>query len=125
MKNKISAEQSTQTVAERRESPRFFFLSRADIKVPGHLDTYWGSVLNISRTGLSLQIRQNLQLNTRVLVNLHFMGEHQRETVEMLTAQVIWKSGERTGLKFETPLTESSPIAQRLPHLMEEIQKRL
>lgn len=125
MDSKISAEQSAQTVAERREALRFFFLSRADIKVPGHLDTYWGSVLNISRTGLSLQIRQNLQLNTRVLINLHFMGEHQRETVEMLTAEVIWKLGERTGLRFETPLTEFSPIARRLPRLMEQIQKKL
>lgn len=125
METKISAEQSAQTVAERREAPRFFFLSRADIKVPGHLDTYWGSVLNISRTGLSLQIRQSFQLNTTVLVNLHFMGEHQRETVEMLTAKVIWKSGERTGLKFERPLTESSPIAQRLPRLMEQIRKKI
>jgi hypothetical protein len=125
VKSKISAEQSAQMVAERRGSPRFFFLSRADIKVPGHLDTYWGSVLDISCTGLSLQIRQNLQLNTRVLVNLHFMGEQQRESVEMVTAQVIWKSGERTGLKFESPLTESSLIAQRIPGLMEQIQRRL
>jgi hypothetical protein len=117
-------EKSAPGVVERRDAPRFFFLSRADVKVPGHLDSYWGSVHNISRTGLSLQIRQNLQLNTTVTVNLHFMGEHQREAVEVLTAKVIWRTGENAGLKFEPPLTESSPIAQRVPRLMEHLQKK-
>lgn len=124
MESQIPAEKSAQGVVERRDAPRFFFLSRADVKVPGHLDSYWGSVLNISRTGLSLHIRQNFQLNTTVMVNLHFMGEHQREVVEMLTAKVIWKTGETTGLKFEKPLTESSPIARRIPHVMEHFQRK-
>lgn len=111
--------------AERRGAPRFFFLSRADVKVAGHFDSYWGSVLNISRTGLSLQIRQHLQLNATVTVSLHFMGENEQEAVEVLTAKVVWKTGENAGLKFESPLTEASPIARRVPRLMEHLQKKV
>jgi hypothetical protein len=124
MENEESFDNTSSSVVERREAPRFFFLSRADVKVPGHLESYWGSVVNISRTGLSLQIRQSLPLNTTVMVNLRFMGEHQREAVELLSAKVMWRTGEHTGLKFEAPLTESSPIAQRVPRLMEHLHKK-
>jgi hypothetical protein len=122
--SEIPTEKPGQGGRERREAPRFFFLSRADVKVAGHLDPYWGSVLNISRTGVSLQIRQNLQLNATVTVSLHFMSEQEKEAVEVLTAKVVWKTGENAGLKFESPLTESSPIARRVPRLMEHLQKR-
>lgn len=124
MPSESPIEKPGQGAGERRSAPRFIFLSRADVKVAGRSDSYWGSVVNISRTGLSLQIRQNLQVNATVTVSFHFMSEHEQEAVEVLNAKVIWKTGENAGLKFESPLSESSPIARRVPRLMEHLQRK-
>ncbi len=47
----------TTIVRERRLVPRFHLLTRVDIAVAGGGDLYWGSMLNLSRTGVAVVLR--------------------------------------------------------------------
>jgi len=57
---------------EQRLMPRFHLLTRADIAVAGGGDFYWGSVRNLSRTGVAVVLKHNLVRNERVTIRFHF-----------------------------------------------------
>jgi hypothetical protein len=80
-----------------------------DIAVAGGGDIYWGSMLNLSRTGVAVILQHHLQTTQRVTVRFHFQSLDGREVIEELTAKAIWQCGDNTGLEFETPLTAGSP----------------
>ena len=99
----------TTSVRERRLMPRFHLLTRMDIAVAGGGDIYWGSMLNLSRTGVAVILQHHLQTTQRVTVRFHFQSLDGREVIEELNAKAIWQCGDNTGLEFETPLTAGSP----------------
>lgn len=105
-------------VGERRGHPRFHVLMRVDVSVAGRSDTYWGSVCNLSRTGVAIILRQYLKANHKVTIRFLFRSEDGREVTETLTARVIWKCGDNVGLGFDPPLTAGSPALQKAPHLV-------
>src|SRR2546422_5951062 len=62
-------------VGERRRMPRYHLLTRVDILVAGSGDAYWGSMRNLSRSGVAVTVRQHLRPHQRVTVCFH----HQRD----------------------------------------------
>ena len=113
---------------ERRPMLWYKLLPRIDIVVVGSDDTYWGSVKDISRVGVSITLGQHLKAIQRVTIRFHFKGSDQKEVIESLTAKVIWKTGDNARLEFDPPLTPGSPALQKAPylgaHLVEQESKR-
>jgi PilZ domain len=112
----------TTIVRERRLMPRLRLLTRVDITVSGSGDLYWGSMLNLSRTGVAVVLRHHLKTNQRVTIRFHFQSLDGREVVEELIAKAIWQCGDNTGLEFETPLTTGSPALQKARFLMTNLE---
>ncbi len=111
-------------VGEQRLMPRFHLLTRVDIAVAGGGDFYWGSVRNLSRTGVAVVLQHHLMRNERVTIRFHFQSLEGKEVIEELIAKTIWQCGENTGLEFETPLTAGSPALQKAEFLMAHLEAR-
>ena len=92
------------TVGERRRTRRYHLLTRVDIAVSGDSNVFWGSMSNLSWTGVALCARQCLKAGQRVTIRFRFQGEEGQEVVESLAAKVVWRSGDNTGLEFDPPL---------------------
>jgi hypothetical protein len=109
-------------VRERRKARRYHLLTRVDILVAGNSNVYWGSMSNLSWTGVALCARQILKPGQTIMVRFRFSGDEGRETTESLAAKVIWRTGDNTGLEFDPPLTTGSPALQQasflIAHLM-------
>jgi hypothetical protein len=101
---------------ERRAHERFHLLTRVDIVGAGG-DTYWASLKTVSRRRVALSVHQNLKPGQKVMIRFCFRIEDEREQTEHLPAKVIWRSGDNTGLEFETPLITASPALQKTPYL--------
>lgn len=102
---------------ERQEGPRYHLLMRVDISVAGGYETYWGSLVNVGRTGVTLRIRQPLNPGQKVTIRFLFQSEDGKTKNEALAAKVVWRSGDNAGLEFETSLAAGSPALQRVPYL--------
>ena len=105
-------------VGERRRMPRYHLLTRVDILVAGRGDAYWGSMRNVSRSGVAVTMRQHLKRHQRVTVRFHLLSPDKREIVEELAAKAIWQCGESAGLEFDPPLTAGSPALQKARYLV-------
>ena len=115
-------------VGERRRAPRYHLLTRIDILQAGSGDAYWGSMRNLSRSGVAITLRQHLNTHQRVTVRFHLLSPDKREIVEELAAKVIWRCGDNAGLEFDPPLTACSPSLQTarylVTHLVEKEARR-
>ena len=121
----VPTPRSERTMAgEQRLMPRFHLLTRADIAVAGGGDFYWGSVRNLSRTGVAVVLKHNLMRNERVTIRFHFHSLDGREVIEELIAKAIWQCGENTGLEFEAPLMASSHAQQKAQFLMAHLEAK-
>ena len=119
----IQYETTEVRVGERRGHPRFHILMRVDITVAGSGETYWGSLRNLSRTGVAIYIWQNLKMNQKVTVRFHFLNAEGRGATEELTAEVVWQCGDIAGLEFTPSLAAGSTALKQarclLTYLME------
>src|SRR2546426_4758560 len=66
-------------VGERRRMPRYHLLTRVDILVAGSGDAYWGSMRNLSRSGVAVTVRQHLRPHQRVTGCFHHQSLDGRE----------------------------------------------
>jgi len=119
---RIDKTAGVQTVHERRRTRRYHLLTRVDIAVTGDSNVYWGSMSNLSWTGVALCARQFLKPGQRVTIRFRFQGEEGREVMESLAAKVIWRNGDNMGMEFDPPLATGSPALQQaqflIAHLM-------
>ena len=106
------------TAGERRRTRRYHLLTRVDIAVSGDLNVYWGSMSNLSWTGVALCARQFLKAGQRVTIRFRFQGEEGQEVAESLAAKVVWRNGDNTGLEFDPPLGTGSPALKQAAHLV-------
>ena len=106
------------TVGERRRTRRYHLLTRVDIAVTGDSNVFWGSMSNLSWTGVALCARQFLKAGQRVTIRFRFQGEEGQEVVESLAAKVVWRNGDNTGLEFDPPLDTGSPALKQAAHLV-------
>ena len=111
-------------VRERRRTRRCHLLTRVDIAVTGDSNVYWGSMSNLSWTGVALCARQFLKPGQRVTIRFRFQGEERREVTESLAAKVIWRNGDNMGLEFEPPLATGSPALQQAQFLVAHLMMK-
>ena len=109
---------------ERRLTARYYLVSRADVLVLGSIDPLWAGVANVSRTGVTLYIRQSLKLKAKVSVTFRFRTEDGWEMTEKATAAVVWQESEVAGLEFEHPILANSPAARTAPYLADYLAKK-
>lgn len=111
-------------VGERRRMPRYHLLMRVDILVVGSGDAYWGSMRNLSRSGVAVTMRQHLKAHERVTVRFHHQSLDGREVVEDLVAKEIWQCGDNAGLEFDPPLTADSPALPKARYLLAHLVEK-
>ena len=112
------------TVGERRRTRRYHLLTRVDILVAGDTNVYWGSMSNLSWTGVALCARQVLKPGQRVTIRFRFQGEDGREVTESLVAKVIWRNGDTMGLEFDPPLATGSPALRQASFLVAHLMMK-
>ena len=117
-KTELSGKTAGMPVGERRRTRRYHLLTRVDILVAGDTNVSWGSMSNLSWTGVALCARQFLKPGQRVTVRFRFQGEDGREVTESLTAKVIWRNGDNTGLEFDPPLATGSTVLRQASFLV-------
>lgn len=108
--------------AERRGAPRYYLLTRVGVTVSGK--TRWGSLMNLSRTGVAVSLPQSLKPNQKVMVRVLLQGEGGAEVTEFLTARVIWIAGDKAGLELDPPLKARSPALLRAPCLAAYLKEK-
>ena len=111
-------------VGERRKTQRYHLLTRVDILVAGDANVYWGSMSNLSWTGVALCARQFLKPSRTVTVRFRFRGAEEREVMESLVAKVVWRNGDNMGLEFQPPLATGSPTLQHVPFLVAHLMMK-
>lgn len=109
---------------ERRVLPRYHLSKHVDIVVADGDVTYWGSLNNLSRTGVAVAIRQDLKRNQPVTVRFRMESDDGRVVIEDLTATVIWKDRAYAGLEFTKPLIAGSSALKKAPFLAAHIDKK-
>src|SRR3989442_10023045 len=97
-------------VRERRLMPRFHLLTRVDIAVAGGGDLYWGSMLNLSRTGVAVVFRHHLKPKQRATVRFHFQSLYCRGGTEEVIAQGDSPRGGHTQAGNLTPRPGPAPL---------------
>ena len=107
---------------ERRGSPRYHLLTRVGVTAGGK--THWGSVTNVSRTGVAISLHQDLKPNQKVTVRFLLQGEGGAEVTEFLSARVVWMSGDKAGLELDPPLKARSPALQMAPCLVAYLKEK-
>ncbi|TAL12204.1 MAG: PilZ domain-containing protein [Nitrospirae bacterium] len=111
-------------VGERRRTRRYHLLTRVDVLAAGALDVYWGSLRNLSWTGVALCARQSLKPGRLVTIRFRFQDEEGGEATESLAAKVIWRNGDNMGLEFAPPLATGSPALQQAPCLVAHLMMK-
>jgi hypothetical protein len=111
-------------VGERRRMRRYHLLTRVDILASGALDVHWGSMNNLSWTGVALCARQFLKQGQRVTIRFRFQGEEGREVTESLAAKIIWRNGDNVGLEFDPPLATGSPALREAQFLVAHLMMK-
>src|SRR5713226_8453992 len=109
---------------ERRVAPRFYLVSRLDVLVAGKADPMWGAVANISRTGITLYIRQTLKPQSKATLRFRFQAAGGREIIEDVNATLVRQRGETVGMDFEAPLLAGSPALQKSSLLATHIAEK-
>ena len=103
---------------------RYHLLTRVDILVAGGTNVYWGSMNNLSWTGVALCARQFLKPGQGVTLRFRFQGDEGREATELLAAKVIWRNGDSVGLEFNPPLATGSPALRQAPFLVAHLMMK-
>jgi hypothetical protein len=111
-------------VSERRKTRRYRLMTHVEILAAGDAGVCWGSMRNMSWTGVALCARQLLKSGQRAIIRFRFHDEEGREEAESLAAKVIWRSGDNVGLEFEPPLTTGSPALQQSPFLVAHLMMK-
>lgn len=112
------------TGSERRVLPRYHLAKHVDIVVAKGDETYWGSLKDLSRTGIAVALRQDLQASQDVTVRFRMESDDGKVVIEELTATVIWKIREDAGLEFTKPLIAGSSALKKAPFLAAHLDKK-
>ncbi len=100
---------------ERRRGPRFTLQVRAGVSGGGK--THWGSLSNVSRTGVAMSLKQQLRPNQSVTILFNLRSADGREVTESLSAKVVWQLGGKAGFELDPPVKGRSPAVLKAPYL--------
>jgi hypothetical protein len=109
---------------ERRVLPRYQLMPQVDIIAEDGHETYWGTLKDLSRTGVAVSLQQALQSNQKVTVRFRLQSDDGRAVLEELDTTVAWKSGHNAGLEFVKPLIQGSSSLKKAPLLAAHLEKK-
>ncbi len=109
---------------ERRVLPRYRLMPKVDLLVADGETTYWGSLDDVSRTGVAVALRHDLKPDQRVIVRFRLEGDDGIAVFEDLPAVVIWKREHSAGLEFSKPLIVGSSSLKKAPRLAAHLDKK-
>ncbi len=101
--------------SERRRGRRFTLQVRAGVTGGGK--THWGSLSNMSRTGVAMSLKQQLRPNQSVTILFNLCSADGREVTESLAAKLIWQLGGKAGFELEPPVKGRSAAVMKAPYL--------
>lgn len=101
--------------SERRRGRRFALQVRAGITGGGK--TRWGSLSNVSRTGVAMSLKQQLRPNQSATILFNLRSADGREVTESLSAKVVWQLGGKAGFELDPPVKGRSPAVLKAPYL--------
>ena len=101
--------------SDRRKVPRFTLQVRAGVTGGGK--THWGSLSNVSRTGVAMSLKQPLRPNQGVTILFNLRSADGREVTESLSAKVVWQLGGKAGFELDPPVKGRSPAVLKAPYL--------
>lgn len=100
---------------ERRRGPRYTLQVRAGVTGGGK--TLWGTIGNVSRTGVAMSLKQQLRPNQSVTILFNLRSADGREVTESLAAKVVWQLGGKAGFELDPPLKGRSQAMMKAPYL--------
>ena len=112
------------TGSERRVLARYHLATHVDIVVAKGDETYWGSLKDLSRTGIAVALQQDLKASQEVTVRFRMESDDGKVVIEELSAAVIWKNKNDAGLEFTKPLIAGSSALKKAPHLASHLDKK-
>ena len=106
------------TVGEQRRMPRYQLGTHVDVTVRNGKDSYWGALINLSRTGVAINYWQYPKRDAKVTLRFRLQSSDRRLVTEELTARTAWISEDAVGLHFDPVLVVGSPALQKAPCLV-------
>ncbi len=100
---------------ERRKALRYTLQVRAGVTGGGK--TRWGSLTNVSRTGVAMSLRYQLRPNQSVTLLFNLHSADGREVSESLSAKLTWQLGDKVGFELDPPLKGRSQAVMKAPYL--------
>jgi len=110
--------------SERRVLARYHLAKHVDIVVAKGEETYWGSLKDLSRTGIAIALKQELAASQDVTVRFRMESDDGKVVIEELSATVIWRSRLDAGLEFAKPLIAGSSALKKAPCLASCLDKK-
>ena len=104
--------------------PRYQLGTHVDVTVLNGKDSYWGNLINLSRTGVAINYWQYTKGYDRVTLRFRLQSTDRRQVTEELTARTVWKSAETVGLQFDPLLVVGSPALQKAPCLVGRLMEK-
>ncbi len=101
--------------SERRRASRYTLQIRAGVSGGGK--TLWGTIGNVSRTGVAMSLKQQLRPNQSVTILFNLRSADGREVTESLSAKLVWQLGGKAGFELEPPLKGRSQAVMKAPYL--------
>ena len=112
------------TGSERRVLTRYHLPKHVDIVVAKGDEMYWGSLKDLSRTGIAITLKQDLNASQDVTVRFRMESDDGKVVIEELPATVIWKSRNDAGLEFAKPLIAGSSALKKAPCLASHLDSK-
>ena len=109
---------------ERRAKDRYYVHTEVDFQIVGDDESFWGTIIDLSRTGVGVSTRQPLRPGQQLTIRFRLRAADGKSVTEEIPATVMWGGSRATGLQFHDPLWPLSPTAKRAPHLFARLEEK-
>ena len=119
-----SAQKKGWSGGERRAKIRYDVETEVDFHIVGDDESFWGTIVDLSRTGVGISTPQLLRPGQQLTIRFRLHAADGKSATEEIPATVMWGGSDKTGLQFHNPLWPSSPTAKKAPHLLARLEER-
>jgi len=109
---------------DRRAKVRCYVLTEVDFQVVGDDESFWGTINNLSRTGVGISTRQRLRPGQQLTLRFRFHAADGKSVTEEIPVTVMWGSPNAAGLQFHDPLWPFSTMAKKAPYLLARLEEK-
>src|SRR5713101_1775656 len=109
---------------ERRAKGRCYVLTEVDFQVVGDDESFWGTIQDLSHTGVGISTRQPLRPGQQLTIRFRLHAADGKSVTEEIPATVMWGGPNAAGLQFHEPLWPLSPMAKKAPYLLARLEEK-